>query len=640
MPRNQPPDNSEFNTEQHPEPVGVNRHRQIIVALLLFLLPLLLAIPLLWRQDTEWKNSGLQGISVRGLVMSQKVLYAHSSEGIFRSVDGERWQAKNSGLPLELWDGISVEALAVDPYNPSVAYALVSDGGDALELYRSQDSGDNWQRVNLPPDPNIFNILTIFPGMQQALYVLGSNNVYRSRDGGESWERRGIFPQGTQPQTLVVDTQVLDTLYLGTLRHGVFFSHDGGRTWLARSTGLDYQPVRQLLVSPVDHRVLFALAEQGVYRSVDAGRNWQFVGTDLEGQAITTIVAHPSRPGVVYVGTAEGKVMITADAGDTWMKLGTRLGNEAVEALILDEGSVRVATNSGLWEFALDLPPRLTPPSTVVALAPTPTPAATPSPSATPAGTTPPVTPPEPTATATWPPTTTPIVQAATPPPPTATPRPTQTATATSLPTPTSTPEPPPPTATNTATPRATPAEATGTAVPITPPPPTATSPPTSTPSITPGGPRPTPPETTPQPTLTPTATSRPIPTATVTSTPTITPTATDTLTVTITPTATGVPSLTATPTATKNQTTRSSLALRSAAALSFGNTTNAAAVLMKFDENISLRNLKARIADVVVGRWEQVEFGSIALELLTPNLVPWTQNPATPLKHWRKIHA
>ena len=533
--------------------MGQNKRLQFVVALLAFSLPLVCAMLLLGRQTPDWQSSGLPGFSMRGLIISQKTFYAASSEGIFRSVDGGSWQAINKGLPLKLWKGVTVNALAASLDSSELVYALVSDDNDALTLYRTINGGEEWQQTTLPPDPVIFDTLAPLPGTRDALYMLGSAGVYLSQDGGQNWTWQGIIPANVQPQTLVVDPKSAQTLYMGTLKHGVFHSSDGGHSWLASNYGLTDTDIRQLLISPVNNHVIFALAQQGIYRSTNAAQSWEFAGKGLEMQEITFIAAHTSRVGVAYVGTKSGQVLVTADAGDSWTPLSTQLLGETIQALAFDDDSVHVATNSGLWQLNLDLPLDMTPPSTVVALAPTPTPTGTPRPTL----------PPKPTETATMPPAATVLPSATfTPTPsqtPIDTPLPPPSATPTNVPTttPTHTPVPPtstpvPPTSTPAPTARPTLAPPMNTPTPSPTPLPTQTPSPTPTPTITPGGPRPTLPGNTPQPTptwtptLTPTVTS----TASPTASPTFTPTATTTLTPTLTPPGTSTATPTLTPTA------------------------------------------------------------------------------------------
>jgi hypothetical protein len=549
--REQPADGVSKITEKLKSLEGTKRS-QVVIALICFVLPMLLALTLLRHRESTWQNTGLPGIAVEELVESQGTLFVASTQGIFRSEDGVSWQPINRGLPLGLLAGIDVRTLVVDPTNPALAFALIRDENGDGHLYRTTSGGEVWEKMALPADPSILDALVLFPGDPVTLYVAGGQKVYESVDGGQAWSHRGLVPQGTDPRTLAADTQSKGTLYLGTADDGVFLSANGGRSWKPMNTGLSAQPVRQLIVNPVADQLVFVLTGDGVYRSVDGGQNWQFAGPDVAAGEITVLAAHPSRPGVLYAGTAKGQVLFTADAGDDWKSLGAQLKDAVVRALVPEQKRVRVATSQGLWQFDLDLPPKLTPPTTIVAMVSTPTPTATPlptptaTPTASPTATPTPTLPPTATSTPTFTPT------------PTATPRPTSrppTATALPSPTPTATPLPTPspaPTATSTPLPPPTNTPRPTTGPPTTVPTPTPTPLPTATPTITPGGPRPTPPGGTPPPTFTPTPSVTPTLLPTATATPTLLPTTTATITPTLVPTETPEPSLTpsVTPTA------------------------------------------------------------------------------------------
>ncbi|MCP4537497.1 MAG: hypothetical protein GY832_10155, partial [Chloroflexi bacterium] len=278
----------------------------------------------------------------------------------------------NSGLPVKTLEGITVKALTTDPHNPALVYALVANSKNTPELYRTTNSGDDWQRLDLPPDPTIFDMLVLFSDQDPALYLLGSGGFYLSYDDDQNWTWYEIDPS-IQPQTLAVDPQSPNTLYLGTREQGVLWSTDGGDSWTASNAGLKGQTIQQLLVSSANSRILFALADQKIYRSTNSGQSWQFVGQNLETQQITTMVAHLSRESVVYIGTRDGRVLVSADTGDTWMLLGDKVQGASVQALALAQDSVHVATNIGLWYFDHELPPQATP-ATAIAAHPSATP--------------------------------------------------------------------------------------------------------------------------------------------------------------------------------------------------------------------------------------------------------------------------
>jgi photosystem II stability/assembly factor-like uncharacterized protein len=538
------------------------------VALLFFALPFLCGVLFLPQPPSIAILTGLEGISVHQLTVTiqdgRSIFHASTDVGVLRSEGGDHWGPINTGLPLDFIKGINIKTLIADPHDSALIYALVRYDDGTMGLYRTTNAGKNWHLLTLP-DPMIFeDTLTLSSGRDTALYVLGSGGVYQSYDG-QSWKLRETIPEDVQPQTLaVVDSGPSTIFYLGTQGNGVLRSDDKGDSWEPGEAGLEDQTIQQLLVSPANSKILFALADQKVYRSTDAGEHWQLVGQDLGMQHITSMTAHPDWEGVVYLGTAEGQVLFTADTGDTWESLGNEL-DLSIQEVIPDQDSVRVATNNGIWEYKQELPPKVTPATAVSIVTPAETPTDAPRPSATPTATptrtpttiptamatsTPSPTPPPthtsapPTATATETatatPTNTPLPPTNTPlPPPTDTPLPTPTHTP--PPPPTNTPKPPPTsTPTPTPTPRPTVAP-TSTNTPVPPTPIDTPAPPT--PTITPGGPRPTPPGGTATPLYTPTSAPTITPTVAPTSMPTAVPTGTPTgIPITV---PTGIPPLT-----------------------------------------------------------------------------------------------
>src|SRR3989338_3194750 len=96
-------------------------------------------------------------------------------------------------------------------------------------LYRSTNSGDNWDETDISEDRHVGDLAALPNGDVLAATVLG---VYRSTDGGGAW----------------------DSTNTGLIFGGVS-SIVGGRTGLA-----------------------YAGAYDGIYRSTDGGTTWSFVG--------------------------------------------------------------------------------------------------------------------------------------------------------------------------------------------------------------------------------------------------------------------------------------------------------------------------------------------------------------------------
>jgi hypothetical protein len=105
-------------------------------------------------------------------------------------------------------------------------------------------------------------------------------------------------------------------------------------------TGLAYRPLpagaapaagiapaeaaRLEAASPHDERVRYRL-EGRVLRSVDGGASWSGISPELAGgagassdAALTTVAESPLEPGLLWVGTSDGRLHLTRDGGETW----------------------------------------------------------------------------------------------------------------------------------------------------------------------------------------------------------------------------------------------------------------------------------------------------------------------------------
>lgn len=457
----------------------------VLVALGLFLVPLLLSVPSVAGRQGEagvWRRAGLEGLPVTHLALGRggefPIFYAAvRHQGMYRSLDeGRTWQMANMDLPRGPWGQRTVTALAVDPREARRVYAALAGG----YLFRSVNGGSRWQPLAAPPGLEEVSLLRALPqGEGLRLYVGGRGRMWATDDEGVTWSSLGGLPAGAHLADVLVLSPSGRDLCVAAGPKGVWCTADGGRSWSRRASGLGRSTVWHLAAA--GDGVWYAGTDNGVYRSADRGAFWQPARAGLPGGVVQALCADSGRPATLYVGLAHGGVAHTED-GLHWRSLGLGLGSKEVFALQLDpaDGNLLYAgAEDGLWAV------RMGPPRKVVTATPTPT-----------------ATPRQPTATAS--PTATSTPSATPTPRPTATPTPsrgpTSTFTATARPTATATATPTPTAAVISPTPTATPTAAA-----------TVQEPPTPTP-------RPRPPTATPVP---PTPTRRPSPTPKPPPTPT-----------------------------------------------------------------------------------------------------------------------
>jgi photosystem II stability/assembly factor-like uncharacterized protein len=107
-----------------------------------------------------------------------------------------------------------------------------------------------------------------------------------------------------------------------------------------KEQGLRAQWMAPVVLSPHDPNTVY-LGYQFVFRSTNRGDAWEKISGDLTGndpkqmlprssneipyQTITALEESPRVKGLLYAGTDDGKLHVTADAGKTWTDLTTRV---------------------------------------------------------------------------------------------------------------------------------------------------------------------------------------------------------------------------------------------------------------------------------------------------------------------------
>ncbi|MEL6822702.1 MAG: sialidase family protein, partial [Calditrichota bacterium] len=141
---------------------------------------------------------------------SPNILYmASQNAGIYRSTNfGQTWSRLNTGLPSSTEFGFSRVAIC-DSF-PDVLYAGIADANTqgVRGLYRSNDGGDSWMR--LENAPNVYcqvgsttncqgwfaNTLAVSPADPELIFF-GGVQFWRSSDGGTSWTWHDYLSNGT-----------------------------------------------------------------------------------------------------------------------------------------------------------------------------------------------------------------------------------------------------------------------------------------------------------------------------------------------------------------------------------------------------------------------------------------------------------
>lgn len=281
---------------------------------------------------------------------------AYTDFGFLRSIDrGKNWACSSPGN--------TTYAVQFDPDKAGRIYGAASSvhdipgwgfvGDRAYKGGRvvvSDDYCDNWRTLGtgLPDVPCTYLELDrkrSGPGKLVFWAAMYSDGLYRSDDSGETWQKvNGIgYPSNKHFYMVKVHPKTGD-IYCsvsGIKRGSDFFqaggfwrSTDNGRSWTDIAKSLDLRWQAGFCLLPEKPGTVFLTTstapnfrQGGVYKTTDDGVNWKYVLTDDDLKVLPntsrfchmrTVDIHPTKPNILYACTNSHGLWVSQDEGDTW----------------------------------------------------------------------------------------------------------------------------------------------------------------------------------------------------------------------------------------------------------------------------------------------------------------------------------
>jgi photosystem II stability/assembly factor-like uncharacterized protein len=248
----------------------------------------------LWAsRQGPWENGAWQG----------------PGSGLFKSTDGgTTWKPLTKGLPSAA-DGLGRIGLDVSRTDPKCLFAVV-DCPRLGGLYRSDDAGESWRRVNGEPRlwgrGNDFAEVKIDPKNPDVVYV-ANIAFYKSTDGGKTFTSFKGAPGGDDYHTVWISPDDSNVI-LAAADQGAVVTVNGGQTWSSWYN----QPTAQFYHVSTDNRfpywVYGGQQESGSAAVVSRGndgqitpRDWHTVGVEEYGY----VAPDPLDPNIVYGGKVQ-----------------------------------------------------------------------------------------------------------------------------------------------------------------------------------------------------------------------------------------------------------------------------------------------------------------------------------------------
>ncbi len=263
--------------------------------------------------------------------------YNDGISGIYRTINGGGSFTKlTRGLP-NVYSGKAVIGMGTN--DPSVFYAYISEVDAGLGLYRSENAGDTWAKVN---NRNITqwqgwysSDLIVDPKDAKVLYITGID-VYKSTDRGETiahisaWEgfymdqKVGVLDREGEPTYVHADVHAAvfhpslnNSIYFAT-DGGIFFTQNGGKTFDARNGG--YQTTQfyaNFQNSTTDKDFAIGGTQDNATLIYDGTVAWT---KTLGGDGMNTAI-NPQNDRIVYASRQYFDIHLSEDRGQSWQSI-------------------------------------------------------------------------------------------------------------------------------------------------------------------------------------------------------------------------------------------------------------------------------------------------------------------------------
>jgi photosystem II stability/assembly factor-like uncharacterized protein len=286
-----------------------------------------------------WKNLGLRDSRAIGKVIvnpkNPDIAFVaalghpfgpNAERGIFRTLDGGKtWEKvlykdENTG-------GIDV---AFDPRNSNILFAALwevrrtpwslSSGGPGSGLYRSNDGGGTWKRLDekgLPKGPYGRIGVSVAANSDRVYALVQANDggLYRSDDGGDTWQlvngSHSLIQRPWYYMHVVADPQDSETVYI--MNVDAYRSTDGGRSF--NKVKIPHGDNHGLWIDPKDTKRMIATNDGGVAVTLDGGKTWTRQDNQPTGQ-FYHVIADTRKPYYIYGSQQDAGTVAIASRGD------------------------------------------------------------------------------------------------------------------------------------------------------------------------------------------------------------------------------------------------------------------------------------------------------------------------------------
>lgn len=252
----------------------------------------------------------------------------------------------------------------IDPTDTMYVYAEYQNGSHT----RSTDGGRSFTSINkgLFGNGPWVTPVAIHPVNTQVLFTCTNKQLYKTTNRGTQWfPFHGNMDSASSIRVICLREEQPEQMLVGYSNGKVWFSSNGGGSWINRSAGLPSRTVTDLHFDPTRDSVWYATfsgySADGIFRTTNAGQTWTSITGNLPAIPKNALQVLPHDPASMFVGTDLG-CYATTNGGQTWTILSQGMPNVVVADLEYQKatGRLRAATHGrSVYELTVSVPVEL-----------------------------------------------------------------------------------------------------------------------------------------------------------------------------------------------------------------------------------------------------------------------------------------
>jgi photosystem II stability/assembly factor-like uncharacterized protein len=250
--------------------------------------------------------------------------------GVYRSTNrGDSWEPYNTGLAAS---NLIVKKMEVA--ESSTGYVLFfADANGAL--FRRSSTNASW--VQVLDKTNKVTVIAISPNYatdRTLLIASSTGSIKKSTNGGTDWVNLGN-PTGTIIHDMAIAPGGTE-IFLATPSFGIFYSSDGGSSFINKGANLPDEAINNIAISPnyaIDRTVFCTSLTQSVFKSTDKGNNWTLFNSGAKVTKQTPLINEMTDLQIsrtyatdktIFLPVFDG-LFISRNGGTTWLQRQTRM---------------------------------------------------------------------------------------------------------------------------------------------------------------------------------------------------------------------------------------------------------------------------------------------------------------------------